>query len=330
MARRIEQHNDAERKKARDAAMEWDVFISHASEDKDDFVRPLADHLQQSGLRVWFDEFTLTVGDSLRQSIDRGLAKSRFGIVVISPSFLQKDWPRRELDGLVAREINGVKVLLPVWHKISVVEVREHSPMLADRVAASSGKGIDHVASQLLQAIRKADAGSGIVEASAPIAGTAPPLLVMPTALTSVPRAELRCSFNMHDPGCVRRNTLCAEMFAVPGQATPVVRQSKCDWYRVKIEAIGSNIDGCRGRLLSVARGGGELLSGENPPLPFTHGAADGTTTIHEGVPEHLDLLAVFEDNRVMLAVLPKQRDHPSMTATLRLRVLANQSENGR
>jgi hypothetical protein len=70
--------------------MEWDVFISHASEDKDDFVRPLADHLQQSGLRVWFDEFTLTVGDSLRQSIDRGLAKSRFGIVVISPSFLQK------------------------------------------------------------------------------------------------------------------------------------------------------------------------------------------------------------------------------------------------
>ena len=79
-----------------------------------------------------------------------------------------------------------------------------------------------------------------------------------------------------------------------------------------------------------MARGGGELLSGENPPLPFTHGAADGTTTIHEGVPEHLDLLAVFEDNRVMLAVLPKQRDHPSMTATLRLRVLANQSENGR
>jgi hypothetical protein len=209
---------------------------------------------------------------------------------------------------------HGVKVLLPVWHKISVVEVREHSPMLADRVAASSGKGIDHVASQLLQAIRKADAGSGIVEASAPIAGTAPPLLVMPTALTSVPRAELRCSFNMHDPGCVRRNTLCAEMFAVPGQATPVVRQSKCDWYRVKVEAIGS----------------GELLSGENPPLPFTHGAADGTTTIHEGVPEHLDLLAVFEDNRVMLAVLPKQSDHPSMTATLRLRVLANQSENGR
>jgi hypothetical protein len=108
---------------------------------------------------------------------------------------------------------HGVKVLLPVWHKISVVEVREHSPMLADRVAASSGKGIDHVASQLLQAIRKADAGSGIVEASAPIAGTAPPLLVMPTALTSVPRAELRCSFNMHDPGCVRRkHSLCRDV----------------------------------------------------------------------------------------------------------------------
>jgi hypothetical protein len=76
---------------ARRDVMGWDVFISHASEDKDDFVRPLADNLQRSGLRVWFDEFTLTVGDSLRRSIDRGLAKSQYGIVVISPSFLEKD-----------------------------------------------------------------------------------------------------------------------------------------------------------------------------------------------------------------------------------------------
>ena len=66
---------------------EWDVFISHASEDKDDFVRPLAEDLEQRGLRVWFDESTLRVGDSLRRSIDRGLAQSRFGIVVLSPYF---------------------------------------------------------------------------------------------------------------------------------------------------------------------------------------------------------------------------------------------------
>ena len=70
---------------------EWDVFISHASEDKDDFVRPLADALRARGFSVWFDELTLKVGDSLRRSIDRGLARSRFGVVVVSPNFLNKE-----------------------------------------------------------------------------------------------------------------------------------------------------------------------------------------------------------------------------------------------
>ena len=143
---------------ASEGTMEWDVFISHASEDKDDFVRHLADRLRASGLRVWFDEFTLTVGDSLRRSIDRGLANSRFGIVVISPNFLQKDWPQRELDGLVAREINNVKVILPVWHNIGADEIRRYSPTLADRLAVSSSKGLDHVTRQLLQAIQKDEA----------------------------------------------------------------------------------------------------------------------------------------------------------------------------
>jgi hypothetical protein len=52
--------------------MDWDAFISHASEDKDQIARPLYLQLQELGLRIWFDEFTLTVGDSLRRSIDKG------------------------------------------------------------------------------------------------------------------------------------------------------------------------------------------------------------------------------------------------------------------
>jgi len=135
--------------------MEWDVFISHASEDKESFVRPLAKRLQQHGLRVWFDELTLTVGDSLRRSIDRGLARSRYGIVVISPDFLKKEWPQKELDGLVAREIEGIKVILPVWHNIGAEEIRAFSPMLADRLAAPSSAGLHHVAERLLEAIRQ-------------------------------------------------------------------------------------------------------------------------------------------------------------------------------
>src|SRR5580693_1169879 len=139
-----------------EGSMNWDAFISHASEDKEDFVRALAAKLREEGLRIWYDEFTLTVGDSLRRSIDRGLANSRFGIVVISRSFLQKEWPQKELDGLVAREIGGVKVILPVWHNISAAEVLSYSPLLADRLAASSNEGLEQVAKKLFEAMRLA------------------------------------------------------------------------------------------------------------------------------------------------------------------------------
>ncbi len=132
---------------------EWEVFVSHASEDKEAFVRPLAKGLQECGLRVWFDEATLRVGDSLRQSIDRGLARSKFGVVVISPSVLQKNWPQKELDGLVAREVGGAKVLLPVWHEIGPNEIRAYSPTLADRVAVSSARGLEYVIAELVRAI---------------------------------------------------------------------------------------------------------------------------------------------------------------------------------
>lgn len=134
----------------------WDVFVSHASEDKDSFVRPLVSALTKAGLRVWFDEQELKVGDSLRRSIDRGLARSRFGIVVISHSFLAKHWPQKELDGLVAREEDGTKVILPVWHQITAPEVRQSSPTLADRLAVSSARGAEEVARELLRVIRPA------------------------------------------------------------------------------------------------------------------------------------------------------------------------------
>jgi hypothetical protein len=112
-------------------------------------------------LKVWFDEFTLTIGDSLRRSIDRGLAHSLFGIVVISPDFLRKEWPQKELDGLVARESGGVKVILPVWHKVTADDIRTYSPTLADRLAANSEKGLDHVVEQLVRAIGHGSRRSG-------------------------------------------------------------------------------------------------------------------------------------------------------------------------
>jgi hypothetical protein len=133
----------------------WDVFISHASEDKDAFVRDLANELATVGLKVWYDEFTLTLGDSLRRSIDQGLANTRFGIVVLSKSFFSKEWPQRELDGLVSKEIASGKLILPIWHKVSKEDVTAFSPILADRLAVSSEQGMDKVVKEILAAVNK-------------------------------------------------------------------------------------------------------------------------------------------------------------------------------
>lgn len=116
----------------------YDVFISHASEDKDEFVRPLAEELVRIGVKVWYDEFSMQWGDSLRRSIDRGLANSKYGVIVISSSFISKKWPAYELDGLIAREIEGGKVVLPIWHKVTKSEVMKYSPTLADKIAMNS------------------------------------------------------------------------------------------------------------------------------------------------------------------------------------------------
>lgn len=139
---------------------EWDVFISHASEDKELFVRELAHRLTSEGLRVWYDDFTLKVGDSLRRSIDDGLARSRFGIVVLSHAFFAKEWPQRELDGLTTRERNGTKVILPVWFDVGRADVEQYSLTLADRVAARADSGLDMVVPSLLDVIRPTNVGA--------------------------------------------------------------------------------------------------------------------------------------------------------------------------
>lgn len=118
----------------------YDAFISHASEDKVRVVKPLAKVLTAMGFNIWYDEFELEVGDSLRQSIDKGLANSRYGIVILSPDFFAKNWPQYELNGLTAREIDGHKVILPIWHNVSREDVLAYSPTLADKVALTTGK----------------------------------------------------------------------------------------------------------------------------------------------------------------------------------------------
>lgn len=139
-----------------DSQPDYDAFISHASEDKEGLVRPLAEELVKRGLKIWYDEFQLKIGDSLRRSIDGGLARSRFGIVILSPSFFAKNWPQYELDGLVAKEMVGGKVILPLWYKVTKNEVIQYSPTLADKVALNTATAtIEELAQQLADAIKK-------------------------------------------------------------------------------------------------------------------------------------------------------------------------------
>ena len=133
----------------------YDFFICHASEDKDEIVRELAERLKAEGTDVWYDEFTLKVGDRLRREIDRGLAKSRFGIVVISEYFFAKEWPQKELDGLFSMDTGEKSRILPIWHKVTKDQVVQHSPILAGIVALNTGiHSIDEIVTELLSMVR--------------------------------------------------------------------------------------------------------------------------------------------------------------------------------
>jgi len=135
---------------------DFDVFISHASEDKDEVVRPLAESLREGGLVVWYDEFELKIGDSLRRKIDAGLARSRFGIVVLSQAFFGKGWPNYELDGLVTLSVSGEQVLLPIWHNITKREVIQYSPSLADKLARSTATHtVEEIADEIIGVVKR-------------------------------------------------------------------------------------------------------------------------------------------------------------------------------
>lgn len=130
------------------------IFISHASEDKDTIARPLANLLVESGFRVWFDEFSLKLGDSLKAKIDEGLSLADYGVVILSPSFFSKQWTRDELDGVVAMEhMRKKKVLLPIWHDLEFNDVASYSPTLAGKVAIKSSEGINKVVESIVTAI---------------------------------------------------------------------------------------------------------------------------------------------------------------------------------
>jgi len=132
---------------------DWDVFICHATEDKERFVEALASKLKERHVSVWYDDFSLGLGDRLKDKIEEGLARSRFGITVLSKIFFGKKWARDELDVLVQRDSFNRKVILPIWLDVNHDDVFEQSPLLAGHVAARAEEGIDRVVEKILKEI---------------------------------------------------------------------------------------------------------------------------------------------------------------------------------
>jgi hypothetical protein len=122
------------------------LFISHASEDKEAFVKGLADTLRANPkFDVWYDDYTLRLGDSLLESITKGLHSCDYGIVVVSPAFIPKRWTSNELNGLFALETKERKIILPIWHNVTEEQVLTFNAILADRKAIPSTKSLQEI-----------------------------------------------------------------------------------------------------------------------------------------------------------------------------------------
>lgn len=134
---------------------QWDVFISHASPDKEQFVMPLSEALRARGVSVWLDQWVIELGDSISASISEGLRQSRFGIVVLSKAFFTRAWPKKELGALFAKESSGATHIIPVWHHIEYDEVWENAPLLADKMAARSSDGVASIVERILRLLAR-------------------------------------------------------------------------------------------------------------------------------------------------------------------------------
>lgn len=132
--------NEVNEKNSMLKEVEYDVFVSHAWEDKGDFVEEFVQALLDRNIKVWYDKSNIKWGDSMRAKIDAGLRKSKFGVVVLSPNYIaeNKYWTKAELDGLFQLESVNGKTLLPIWHNLTKKQVMDYSPIIASKLALTT------------------------------------------------------------------------------------------------------------------------------------------------------------------------------------------------
>jgi hypothetical protein len=130
-----------------------DVFLCHAWDDRQGAAKDLHDQLQARGVSAWFSEKDVPLGSSLLREIDKGLAKSRVGIVLVTPSLLRRlqgeGIADKELSVLLARDL-----LVPIVHGTTYEALREISPMLASRSGLSTAaNSMTDVAAKLAELV---------------------------------------------------------------------------------------------------------------------------------------------------------------------------------
>lgn len=114
-----------------------DVFLCHAWDDRKGVAKELHDLLESHGVTVWFSEKDVLLGSSLLREIDKGLVKSRVGIVLVTPALLKRlsaeGIADKELSALLARDL-----LVPIVHNTTYDDLREVSPLLGSRSGLST------------------------------------------------------------------------------------------------------------------------------------------------------------------------------------------------
>lgn len=119
--------------KVASAKYEYDVFVSHANANKQSFVDSLYDQLNRLRIRIWYDSTEIDWGDGLKEKIQEGLSKCRFGIVILSPEFIERKWTNQELSELLTRQNEShEKVVLPLLYNLTVEQMKEQYPVLGD------------------------------------------------------------------------------------------------------------------------------------------------------------------------------------------------------
>lgn len=137
--------------------IEFDVFLSHSSLDKEEYVSELSNKLTNKGLKVFEDEKVFEIGQSQTQMMNMGILNSRFVVVFLSRNFIESGWSKYEFISFLNREINEDNIIiLPIWHEISIEEVREYNPYLVDKHALSTSKcSIDEMVEKISAVVEK-------------------------------------------------------------------------------------------------------------------------------------------------------------------------------